>query len=417
MLFRDRLERALARGIRRRQACAVLSLDIDRFKLINDGLGPDVGDRLLREVAGRLDSCLRPEDTVARTGGDEFMVLLENVASDADAMLVAERIRAAMAPPLEVDGRELFLTASIGIALGRGGRDRPEDVVQNAGVAVHRAKDNGRARHELFRQEMNLHPLRRLGLETDLRRAVERKEFELEYQPGVELPSGRVVGVEALVRWRHPRRGRLQPAEFIAAAEETGLILPLGCWVLREACHQAAHWARSAEGFRLCVNLSARQLQQPRRRLIDEVAAALASSGLPPSALCLEITESAVMHDVESAVGTVAELKRLGVGMALDDFGTGYSSLSYLRQFPFDIVKVDRSFVRELTVDPEGEALVRALIEVCHALGATPVAEGVETREQAERLAALGCGLGQGECFSAPVSAARVEPLLCVRAG
>ena len=412
-LFRDRLERALARSVRRRQSCAVLSLDVDRFRLINDSLGPSVGDGLLREVAARLDSCLRPEDTVARTGGDEFMVLVESVDSVDEAVAVADRVAQALQPPFNSQARELYLSASVGIAVGRGGRDRPEDVLQNADVAVHRAKENGRARCEVFRQEMNPHPLKRIGLETDLRRGVERGEFELEYQPMVDLAGGRITGVEALIRWHHPDRGVVRPLDFIPVAEETGLILPLGRWVLREACAQAAAWTRpGAPPLVVCVNLSARQFQQPRLRLADEVASALAGSGLAPGALCLELTESAVMQDVEAAIVAMRELGRLGVELALDDFGTGYSSLSYLRRFPLGLVKIDRSFVAELTADPETESIVHALIDVCHALGATVVGEGIETETQASRLIELGCDLGQGAHFSPPLKAAELEPLL-----
>jgi diguanylate cyclase (GGDEF)-like protein len=414
-LFRDRLERALARSVRRRQSCAVLSVDVDRFKFINDSLGPAAGDELLRETATRLDSCLRPEDTVARTGGDEFMVLLETVRDTEEATTIAGRLTEALAPPFEVAERELYLSASIGIAIGRGGRDRPEDVLQNADVAVHRAKDAGRARTEMFRQEMNPHPTLRLGLETDLRRAVERMDFFVEYQPKVHLEDGSIVGYEALVRWRHHERGVVDPLEFIPVAEETGLILPIGRWVLNTACEQAAAWSAHFEGLPapiVCVNLSARQLQQPPLRLVDEVASALAGSGLEPSGLCLEITERAVTGDVDAAVGTMEDLKGLGIEIALDDFGTGYSSLSYLRRFPLDTVKIDRAFVRELTENDEGEAIVHALIDVCHALHAQVLAEGIETEEQAVRLRDLGCDLGQGTCFSPPLRPERMEELL-----
>jgi diguanylate cyclase (GGDEF)-like protein len=416
-LFRDRLERALARSVRRRQSCAVLSIDIDRFELVNDGLGPSAGDEVLRELAARLDGCVRPEDTVARTGGDEFMLLLESVGSAADTVAVADRVTEALGPPFQIGGRELFLSVSIGISAGHGGRDRPEDVLQNADVAVHRAKDNGGARFEVFRQEMSPHPLQRLGLETDLRRAVEQGEFFLEYQPTVELASGRMTGVEALVRWRHPDRGVLQPLEFLPIAEETGLSLRLGRWVLDDACRQAGAWAgrytREAQ-LVLHVNLSARQFQLPRLRLADEVASVLAGSGLPPEVLCVEISEGAVMQDVETAEATMRDLKALGVRLALDDFGTGRSSLGSLRRFPLDVVKIDRSFVAELAPgrDGEGEAIVRALIEVCHALHATVLAEGTETAEQARLLKRMGCDLGQGECFSPPVAPAEVERLL-----
>jgi diguanylate cyclase (GGDEF)-like protein len=409
-LFRDRLERALARSVRRRQSCAVLSVDIDRFKLVNDGLGPAMGDQLLREAGARLDGCLRPEDTVARTGGDEFMVLLETVRSTAEATAVSERVTEALAPPFRVDDQELYLSASIGIAMGRGGRDRAEDVLQNADVAVHRAKDGGRGRTEMFRQEMNPHPTQRLGLETDLRRSLERMDFLLEYQPLVHLDDGHVVGYEALVRWQHPERGLVDPLDFIPIAEETGLILPLGRWILKTASEQAAAWRRQQPAI-LCVNLSARQLQQPRVRLMDEVGSAVAG-GIEAGGLCVEINEEAVMGEVEAAISAMEGLKELGVALTLDDFGTGYSSLNHLRRFPLDRVKIDRSFVRELTESDEGEAIVRALIDVCHALHAEVIGEGIETDEQASRLRELGCDLGQGDYYSPPLPPDRMEELL-----
>jgi EAL domain-containing protein (putative c-di-GMP-specific phosphodiesterase class I) len=326
-----------------------------------------------------------------------------------------------MAPPFLVADHEVFVSVSIGAAVGRGGRDRPEDVLQNADVAVQRAKDAGGAHCEVFRQEMNPHPLERLGLEAELRHAVERDEFFLEYQPEVDLATGRIVGAEALLRWRHPDRGVIEPSRFVPIAEETGLILPLGRWVLEEACARAAAWAElapsEAELLTLRLNLSPRQFQQPRMRLVDDVASALAGSGLDAGALSLEITESAVAGDVEGGVAAMRDLKRLGVRLALDDLGTGYSSISSLRRFSFDVAKIDRSFVGELkaTGDEEGETVVRALVEVCHALHAVVLAEGVETPEQAQRLRELGCELGQGSCFSEPLPAEELESL--IRAG
>jgi diguanylate cyclase (GGDEF)-like protein len=410
-LFRDRLERALVRSVRRRHSCAVIAVDIDRFKLVNDSLGPAAGDVLLHEVAARLDSCLRPEDTLARSGGDDFMVLLEAVRAPAEAIAVADRITEALSPPFEVDRHELYLSGSIGIALGRGGRDRPEDVLQNAEVAVHRAKDNGGARCEVFRQEMSPHPVHRLGLETELRRAVETMDFQLGYHPIVELANGRVVGAQTIVRWQHPDRGLMEAPGFVPVAEETGLILQIGRWVLETACERAAAWASHPRTPLLCVSLSARQLQQPRLRLVDEVASTLATSGLPPHALCLEITESAVLQDVEAAVAAMTDLKSLGIDLALD-FGTGYSSLSHLRRFPLDLVRIDRGLVREVAVDQKGEAIVRALIDLCHALGDRLLGESIENPQQARRLRELGCDLGQGACFSGPLSAEEMEELL-----
>ncbi len=401
-LFRERLERALARSVRRRQACAVLSVDVDRFKLVTDGLGLAAGDGVLREIATRLDSCIRPEDTVARTGGDEFMILLESVTAAEDATAVADRVALALRPSVQTTDREVFLSASLGIALGRGGRDRPEDVMQNADVAVHRAKESGGARYEVFRQEMSPHPAQRLGLETDLRRALERMEFFVEYQPEVELAGAQIVGMEALVRWQHPERGVVPPEEFVGIAEETGLALPLGRWVLGEACSHAAGWDAHVS---VSVNLSARELQQARLRTIDQVSSVLATSGLPAASLTLEIQESAVMQDADAALATMRDLKRLGVRLALDDFGSGYSSLTYLRRLPLDLVKIDRAFVAELNGNEENQAIVHALVEVCHAVGARVLAEGVQSGEQSRLLRDLGCELGQGDGFSKPLDA------------
>jgi diguanylate cyclase (GGDEF)-like protein len=403
-LFGERLERALARSVRRREACAVLSIDLDRFARISNGLGPSAGDRLLRQVAARLDSVVRPEDTVARTGGDEFMVLLEAVRGMGQAIAVAERIEAAFRRPIDADGRELLVTMSIGIALGRGGRDRPEDVLQNAEVAVHRAKESGGARYEVFRQEMTPHPLERLGLESDLRHAVDRGEFGLEYQPTVELSSGRIAGVEALVRWAHPERGSLPGPEFMPVAEETGLILSVGRWALREACATAAAWAHGrAEPLVVCASLSPRQLQQPRLRVVDEVSAALANAGLAPEALCLEIPEAAVTEQLEAVVTTMCDLKGLGVRLALDDFGGGYFPLSRLRRLPLDTVRMDPSLTAEAGEGPEGEAIVRALIDLCHATGTRVLAKGLYDRAQIRLLKGLGCDLGQGSCLLPPL--------------
>jgi diguanylate cyclase (GGDEF)-like protein len=411
-LFSDRLERALARSVRRRARCAVLALDLDRFRRINDRLGPEVGDQVLRDVASRLDSILRPEDSVARTGGDEFMVLLETVKTTREAVAVAERVIGALSPTFQVDGRELRLAASIGIALGRGGRDRPEDVLQNAGVAARRAKDNGGGRYELFRQEMSPHPLERMGLETDLRRAVERGEFVLRYQPFVELASRQVVGVEALVHWQHPERGLIGPLEFIPVAEETGLVLPIGRRMLEEACRQAASWAQASQPLVMSVGISGRQLQQARLRLVDEVASALASARLDAGCLRLAISERAVVDDVEAAVVTMHDLKAVGVELALDHFGTGYSSLGYLRRFPLEVVKIDRSLVKETAQDREGEAVTRGLVDICHALGAKVLGEGIESPVQATLLAGVGCDLGQGSCFAPPLPPDELEQLV-----
>jgi diguanylate cyclase (GGDEF)-like protein len=386
LLFRDRLERALARSIRRRSTCAVLAVD----------LGGATDDGLLMDAGARLDACLRPEDSVARTGGKRFAVLLETVRDTDEAVAVAERIAGAL--------REVQPSASVGIALGRGGRDRAEDVLQNAEVALHRARQNGRASYEVFRQEMASHPSTRLDLESELRRAVAADRLYVEYQPEVELATGRIVAVEALLRWAHA-----PASEFVPVAEETGLILPLGRKLIREACEQLAGWPPDV---RLSVNLSGRQLQQPRARLLDEVGSAIAAAGSEPDRVWVEITEGAVLQDQDAALAAMQALARLGVKLAVDDFGTGYSSLTYLRRFPIDLVKIDRSFVAELAGDPEGAAIVRALIEVCHALHATVLGEGVETEEQATKLRELGAELGQGRWFHPPMGAEELGRVL-----
>jgi diguanylate cyclase (GGDEF)-like protein len=399
LLFDDRLERALARSVRRRSSCAVLSVRFDC----------GLADALVIEAGVRLDGCVRPEDSVARTGDEEFLVLLETVGDTGDAIAVAERIASAFTSPVEADGRRVHLAASIGVALGRGGRDRPEDVLQNAEVAVHRAGQNDAGAYEVFRQELASHPATRLGLETDLRRAVGTDELFVEYQPQVDLGSGRIVAVEALLCWNHPQRGRLPASEFMRIAEECGLSVPLGRKLLRRACAAAARWPAPVG---VSIDLGARQLQQPRARLVDDVRSALALQHIEPSRLCVEMTEGPVLHDQEPALPAMQELGRLGVRLAVDDFGTGYSSLTYMRRFPIGLVKIDRGFVAELTTGDDGAAIVHALIEVGHALGATVLGQGVETAEQASRLSELGCELGQGGFFSAPVSAGEVAALV-----
>jgi diguanylate cyclase (GGDEF)-like protein len=400
LLFQDRLERALARSVRRREACAVLVIVLDR----------DPGEALLREVAARLDTCLRPEDTLARMDGRQFAVLLESVAPDAEdeAIAVAGRITQALGAS---DADRPALGASVGIAIGRGGRERPEDVLQNAEIAVERAIRSSSSRHELFRHEGASHPATRLGLEADLRRALERDELFVEYQPEVDLASRRVLAVEALLRWHHPERGVIEPAEFVPVAEETGLILPFGKRLLREAAAEAASWP---EEIRLSVNFAARQLQQPALRLMDELSSALAAAGLEPERLRVEITESAVMRDPEAAREVMGRLERQGVRLAVDDFGAGYSSLANLRSFPLELVKIDRQLVAELDSGDEAGPIVGALVDMCHALRAEVLGEGIETEEQVARLLELGCDRGQGHLFSPPVSAEEIGRLVAV---
>jgi diguanylate cyclase (GGDEF)-like protein/PAS domain S-box-containing protein len=414
-LFQDRVEHALSRQQRGDQAIAVLFMDLDDFKTINDSLGHAVGDELLAEVARRVRACLRSADTVARLGGDEFGVLVENAGYERAAE-VAERLLQSLEPAVRLEGKEVFVRASIGIAMGDDDRRGPagaEELLRNADVAMYTAKSQGKGRYRLFEPKMHSEVLRRLELKADLQRAVDSNEFVVHYQPVVVLNTGRISGVEALVRWRHPTQGVLPPLEFIPLAEETGLIVPIGRWVLQEACKQAVRFqARVPDGqtLTMSVNLSARQLQHPD--LVEEVRQALQSTGLEPSSLVLEITETVMMADVEMSLLRLEELKQLGVRLAIDDFGTGYSSLTYLRRFPIDILKVDKSFVDEVNKGSEEAVLAAKIIELAASLQMMPVAEGIERPEQLERLLQLECDLGQGFYFARPLAPPAVDELL-----
>lgn len=410
-LLTDRLEHALARAERSESSVAVLFLDLDRFKIVNDSLGHEVGDELLKAVGRRLQRCLRPEDTAARIGGNEFVVLLEDIASASYAVRVAERIIAALRTPFDVAGHEMVVTTSIGIALSSHGHGA-SDLLRDADVAMYRAKDKGKARYQVFDPSMNALAMRRLELENQLRRGIERGELRVYHQPKVEISDGRVVGMEALVRWEHPERGLIPPAEFVALAEETGLILPLGRWVLEEACRQAKEWQELYSDCRptMSVNLSARQLQQPN--LLEEISEVLGATELEPCGLVLEITESVIMEDAEANIATLEGLKGLGVKLAIDDFGTGYSSLAYLKRFPVDVIKIDRSFVHGLGVSPKEAAIVQAVIDLAEALGLEPIAEGIESAEQARQLLEMGCYVGQGYHFTRPLPSTEATNLL-----
>jgi diguanylate cyclase (GGDEF)-like protein len=408
-LFRDRVEHALERARRQPERIAVLFLDLDDFKIVNDSLGHRAGDRLLESVASRLLNATRGCDTVARLGGDEFAVLLENVREDWDAAVVAERIVAALRAPVHVEGRSVKVQASVGIAKASDAAGA-EELLRNADVAMYAAKTGGRARWEFFAPEMHAAIVERLALQAELHQALDRGEFRLLYQPIVELDGGKLLGVEALLRWAHPTRGLLSPEVFIPTTEATGLIIPLGRWVLREACRQCAAWPESVTGgesVHVAVNVSAKQLQH--EPFVQEVAEALRDTGLLPARLVLEITESALMDDTEATLKKLREIKALGVGLALDDFGTGYSSLTWLRRMPADIVKIDKGFVNGLPRDGNDTALIRAILNLGGALSLRTIAEGVETEEQLRLLRELGCEVAQGYLFAPPLAAEAVR--------
>jgi len=404
-LFRDRLEHALAPRSNDGPHVSVLFLDVDDFKNVNDSLGHQIGDELLVAMAGRLRDVVRPTDTVARLGGDEFAILLEQTPDRTSAAWVAERIMAVMSEPFALAGEELHVRASLGIAF-RSAEEGAEELLRNADVAMYWAKSAGKGRYEFFESAMYESVRETLELDAGLRRALESDEFSLQYQPIVELATGAVVSVEALVRWNHPDRGLLGPANFIGRAEETGLIVPLGRWVLDQACHQARIWQTSQPGLaelKVNVNLSMRELQSPS--LVHEVADALRRSGLQPGCLVLEVTESTAMEDVDATVLRLDELKALGVHLVIDDFGTGYSSLSYLQKLPITGIKIDKSFVDDVSLGPERSTLARAVIKLGLSLGLEVVAEGIEQRAQVDELYALGCRLGQGDYFARSVEA------------
>ena len=408
-LFMDRLSHALTRAERCGSNLAVLFLNLDRFKILNETLGQEVGDCLLREVAERITTCLRPEDTVARLGGDEFGLLLEDTVELAAATAVAERVSAEIQRPFVVDGRDILISASIGIALTRGGSMQPDEVLHNADLAMYQAKAEGRARYELYQPGLSVSTRERLDLQSDLRTAGARQELSLRYQPVVTLASVRAVEVEALIRWDHRRRGALLPADFIALSEESGLMVPMGQWVLREACRQARAWQRDVPLI-VGVNLSASQFE--RDALPDEIAQILQETELDSSRLQLEISEAVLMRDDPKMFDRLDALKKIGVRLAIDDFGTGYASLSYLKRLPVDCLKIDRSLIKGVGFDNEDTAIIRAVVTLARSLGITVTAEGVETTEQLSQLRELGCEQGQGYYFARPVSADRLPELL-----
>ncbi len=413
----DRVGQSIARAQRSPDYLfAVLLLDLDRFKVVNDSLGPTVGDRMLVEIARRLEQCLRPSDTVSRLGGDEFALLLDGIKDVGDTIHVAERVQQELAAPFVLGGQEVFAGASIGIALSATGYEQAEDVLRDADIAMHRAKTLGKSGHEMFDTVMHARAVKRLEIETDLRRAIEREEFRVFYQPIVSLETGEITGFEALVRWQHPERGLVSPAEFIPVVEETRLILPLGRWVLRESCRQLKEWqTRFPEHppLTVAVNLSGRQFEQPD--LIAHIRQILEETQLSPGRLKLEITESVIMENADSASALLLQIREMGIELAIDDFGTGYSSLSYLHRFPINALKIDRSFVSRIGAQGENAEIVRTIIALADNLCLDVVAEGVETAEQLAHLRALHCRHGQGYFFSKPIEAAAVESLLVRR--
>jgi diguanylate cyclase (GGDEF)-like protein/PAS domain S-box-containing protein len=406
LLLRERLELALAECRRRNAVAAVLCLDLDRFKEVNDKLGHAAGDLLIKACAERLMHCVRETDTVARLGGDEFAILQVAVDRIADVQQLGDRLLARFSRPFELDGHEVIVTASIGVAMIPTDADEPEQAMHNADIALYRAKSEGRNRFRFFETGMDARLRERRAFEAELRGALQNGEFELYYQPLVDLRRGQLAGVEALVRWHHPERGLIPPAAFIQVAEETGLIMPIGEWVLRTACTQAAAWS----GIRMSVNLSPVQFKHDD--LVSVVRAALESSGLEPGRLELEITETVLLEDAAGSLHTLMRLKDLGVRIAMDDFGTGCSSLSYVRRFPFDKIKIDRSFVHDLDRSRDSEAIVRAVVTLGNSLGIETCAEGVEHADQLLRLESEGCDEAQGYLFCRPMPAADAQAFI-----
>ena len=413
-LFQDRLDQALAQARRTRRPLAVVYLDVDRFKHINDTLGHNTGDALLRQAAARLQACVRASDTVARLGGDEFTLLLTDLAEPADAMRVARKVIEAMHEPLVIGERQLFVTVSLGISLFPDDAQNAESLMVNADVAMYRAKELGRDNVQWFDADMNLLARERMELEGHLRNALQAGQLALAYQPQCDA-EGAVIGFEALMRWQHPTLGTIPPARFIPLAEDSGLIVPMGEWALLQACAQAAEWRRRGHaGLRMSVNVSAAQFKRPD--WVATVRRALADTGLPASALELEITESLLLQSGKTTSANLFELRRLGVGIAIDDFGTGYSSLSYLHRLPITTLKIDQSFVREIGVAPadghEDAPIIRTIIALAHNLGLSVIAEGVETQAQRDLLVALGCEGLQGYLLHMPLPLVQADALL-----
>jgi diguanylate cyclase (GGDEF)-like protein len=411
-LFLDRLQHALSNAARRDTAIAVLFLDLDQFKLVNDSLGHAAGDELLAAVAPRIEQALRPSDTVARFGGDEFAVLAEDIGNERGATRIAERIAEALARPFILREREHFVSASAGIAISAG-REAPEALIRDADSALYRAKERGRGAYEIFDEVMRSRVIEHMQIENDLRRAIQRQELELHYQPVIKLRDGSVIAMEALLRWNHPDRGMVGPLAFIPVAEESRLIVPIGRWVIEQACRQAAAWQElhpDSPPVSVAVNLSARQLADPD--LLSHIEGCVRANRIDPSNLWLELTETTLLDETTFVERTLESLKGLGVRLVLDDFGVGFSSLGYLKRLPLSMIKIDRSFVENLTEGSHDAAIVRAVSEMADTIGIGVVAEGVETEEQVRMASTLGCGFAQGFHFSEPVPVEHVERLL-----
>jgi len=413
--FIDRLRHAINYSKRHSDYLfAVLFIDLDRFKVINDSFGHHKGDQFLLAIASRLEICVRSIDTAARLGGDEFTILLEGIQDVSDAIKVAERIEQELKLPFELDGQEIFTTASIGIALSSTiNYERPEDVLRDADTAMYRAKILGRARYELFNSNMYANALAKLQLETDLRRAIERRELRVYYQPIVSLTSGLILGFEALLRWEHPERGLLTPADFISIAEETGLIFSIGKWVLQEACSQMQAWRASHPANllkKISVNLSLQQFSQPD--LIEQIEQILESTGLNADSLVLDITESVIVENGDRVIAVLYQLREMGIQLSIDDFGTGYSSLGRLYNFPISLLKIDRSFISSINTSSRDLEIIEILVTLAHKLCVDVLAEGIETKEQLALLRKVNCEYGQGHFFSVPLNSSAAEALI-----
>jgi diguanylate cyclase (GGDEF)-like protein/PAS domain S-box-containing protein len=404
LLMQDRLHQAISHARRNGGLVALMFIDLDRFKMVNDSFGHVMGDTLLKQVAARLSNCLRDTDTVARLGGDEFTIMLPDATNAQVVGEVAQRILSEFTRPFNDGEQEMYVSASIGISLFPRDGANPDELVKHADTAMYSAKDSGRNSYRYFTEDLNHEVREKVMLESGLRRAIERGELRLFYQAKIDLATNRIIGAESLVRWQHPTLGLISPARFIPVAEESGLIVPLGEWVLRAACEQLRAWQREGLNLQMAVNVSARQFQQ--RNLADLVMGVMADSGVDPRFVEIELTESAIMSDAEASISTLERIKSRGVAISIDDFGTGYSSLSYLKRLPLDILKIDQSFVRDISTDYNDAVIVRAIIGLARSLGIKVIAEGVEDDSQLSFLNAYGCNYGQGYLFSRPLDAA-----------